>query len=564
MVLRADQGTTIRFALPLTGGDRPGLSPVPAISPDGNTIAYPGYTTAGQAMVFLRAPNELNPRALPGTEGGVQATFSPDGQWLAFFSVGGLKKIHIPTGSIRTLAPINLPEGIDWGRDDRIVVSVENRLVTVPASGGPAKSLTTLDTANGEQSQRGPHVLPDGESVLFYSWRGSIEASKIGVASLTTGAARYLDIAGAPVGVVDGLLIYSTYSDALFAVPFDVRHARVTGTPVRLPDAVPVVSNGVGRASVSRSGSLLYASGSALGDLVLVDPQGKVEIVLGTPKTYSFPRFSPDGKRIAVSIGSTSSVDVWIYDIASKTPTRITTTGSRNDRVEWTPDGKRVLYSSVGKRDLTALWVQNADFSGEPELLEGRRGEQVLEGLISPDGTTLVFRSTSAEHPHDIWYRKLAGDTARKVFVNSPSAEYAPRFSPNGKWLAYGSNQDGTGQVYVQPFPPTGARYQVTDAGGTTPVWSPDGRRIYYVTASKVFAATVQTSPAFAVLRRELVFGVEGYNLSSPVHAPFDAAPDGKHLLLLRPTRSDNGLVVVRDWKYELREITRGARDRTP
>ena len=145
-----------------------------------------------------------------------------------------------------------------------------------------------------------------------------------------------------------------------------------------------------------------------------------------------------------------------------------------------------------------------------------------------------------------------------------PSAEYAPRFSPNGKWLAYGSNQDGTGQVYVQPFPPTGARYQVTDAGGTTPVWSPDGRRIYYVTASKVFAATVQTSPAFAVLRRELVFGVEGYNLSSPVHAPFDVAPDGKHLLLLRPTRSDNGLVVVRDWKYELREITRGARDRTP
>ena len=176
----------------------------------------------------------------------------------------------------------------------------------------------------------------------------------------------------------------------------------------------------------------------------------------------------------------------------------------------------------------------------------------MLEGIISPDGKTLVFRSTSVDHPHDIWYRQLIGDTARKTFVSAPSSEYAPRLSPNGKWLAYGSNQDGSSQVYVQPFPPTGARYQLTDAGGTTPVWSPDGRRIYYVNGDKIFAATVQTTPEFAVLSRELVFSAQGYNLSSPVHAPYDVAHDGKHLLLLRPTRGNNALVVVHNWKTEL------------
>ena len=555
---RADETTSIRFTVPLTGGDRPGLSLAPAISPDGKSIAYPGYTSAGQATLFVRALDALTPRSLVGTEVGIQATFSPDGQWLAFFSTSMLKKIHLATGSIRTLAPMNLPEGIDWGRDDQIVVSVDSRLVTVPASGGTPTPLLALDTANGEQAQRGPHVLADGDNVLFYSWRGTIESSKIGIASLTNRSVRYVDVVGSPVGMIDGLLIYGTTSEALFAVPLDVRHGRVTGTPVRLPDAVPVVGNGLARAAISRSGSLLYASGSALGELVLVDMHGKVETVLGTPKPYSFPRFSPDGKRIALSIGSPSSIDVWIYDIASKTPTRITNEGARNDRVEWTPDSKRILYSSVGRRGLTGLWIQNADHSGDAEFLEGRTGEQVLEGLITPDGTTLVFRSTSRQHPHDIWYRKLSGDTTRKALVNSPTSEYAPRIAPNGRWVAYTSNIDGTSQVYVQPFPPTGARYQVTDAGGATPLWSPDGRRIYYIASGQIFAATIQTNPEFRVLTRDSVLPVQSYNLSSPVHASYDVAPDGKHFALLRPIRGDNDLVVVHNWTSELRKLVGG------
>ena len=287
--------------------------------------------------------------------------------------------------------------------------------------------------------------------------------------------------------------------------------------------------------------------------------QGKVETVFGAPNAYSFPRFSPDGKRIAVSIGSASSIDIWVYDIASKTPTKVTNEGARNDRVEWTRDGKRLVYSSVGRHGLTAIWMQNMDLSGDPQLLEGKKGEQVLEGQVSPDGTSLLFRSTATGHLHDIWYRSLAGDTTRKAFVSAPSTEYAPRFSPDGKWVAYTSNRDGTGQVYVQAFPSAGPYVKVTDAGGSTPVWSPDGHRIYYLNGGKIFAATVRMTPKFEVLSRDLVFAAQGYNMSSPVHAPFDVAPDGKHLLLLRPISEHNALVVVHDFKSELLKRARGA-----
>ena len=550
----------IRFEVPLSAGSLEALSVGPAISPDGNQIAYTAIGPAGPVL-FARNFGELASRQLPGSEAGVQPTFSPDGQWIAFFSVGKLKKMHLATGSIRTLASMGLPEGTNWSPDDRIVVAVDSRLVTVPADGGPPKPLTTLDTANGEQAQRGPHVVADGKWVLFYSWRGSIESSKIGIATLATGETRYVDIAGSPIGIVDGLLIYATSGDGFFAVPFDVGHARVTGTPVRLGDHVPITGTGVARAALSQEGSLLYARGSSISELVIADLQGKPQTVLGAPRGYSFPRFSPDGKRIAVTIAANGSADVWIYDIASSTLSRLTRDGVRNDRAEWTPDGKRLLFSTLGRRGLTALWLQNTDSSGDPQLVEGTKEEQVLEGLVSPDNQTLLFRSTSVQHLHDIWYRRLAGDTSRKAFVSESSTEYAPRFSPNGKWVTYGSNRDGTSHVYVDPFPPTGAHHQVTDQGGAAPLWSPDGKRIYYLNANKIFAATVQLEPAFAVLSRQELFAAGPYSLSSPVHAPWDIAPDGKHLLLLRPLQADNGLVVVHNWKKELRALSRaGAR----
>jgi serine/threonine-protein kinase len=547
--------TTVRFQIAGNLREVFTSSPGPAISPDGKAIAYVALTPGGTSMVYLRRLDELTSRTVAGTEQGVQPAFSPDGEWLAFYASGALRKVHLASGTVRMLAPMTLPQAIEWATAEKVVVADGYRLRTVSASGGPAVPLTPRDTANGEVSQRGPHVLPDGKSVVFSSWRGSFEASKIAVASLASGETRYIDIAGSPIGVLDDELIYVSADQTLFAVPFDARSGRVSGSPVRLREPVPLVY-GLPRAAISRTGTFVYAAGSSLGQLVLVDFQGNARVLMKEPRYYSFPRFSPDGRRIAVSMGTTNTMDVWLYDIASGTPTRLTTEGIRSDRADWSPDGKRVLYSSVGQ-EVTGLWWRNADLSGAPEQLGGDKDEQMLEGLITPDGKTLIFRSASSRFVHDLWYRSLRGDTARKPIVNAPTFEYAPRLSPDGKWLAYTSTQDGPLQVYVQPFPPTGARYQVTDVRGTTPIWSPDGRRIYYFNEGKLYAATVRTTPSFAVLSRDVVLDVTSYNVFPPVHANYDVSPDGKHFLLVRPLDTSAGLVVVHGWKRELTELMR-------
>ena len=201
------------------------------------------------------------------------------------------------------------------------------------------------------------------------------------------------------------------------------------------------------------------------------------------------------------------------------------------------------------------MWWQNADLSGAASLLESDSAP-ISAGVFSPDGQTLMFWLTVTRNQPDILYRQLTGDTTRKPFAATPAAELSPKFSPDGKWVAFGSNQDGTLQVYVQPFPPTGVRYQVTASGGMAPVWSRDGSRVFYVANGRLNAATIRTKPTFSVTARMPLF--EGtYLLNVPPHTNYDVSPDGQHLVLLRPVGPSDQLVVVHDWKYELRERTR-------
>jgi Tol biopolymer transport system component len=345
------------------------------------------------------------------------------------------------------------------------------------------------------------------------------------------------------------------------AVPFDVSHGRVSGPAVPVIDQVEVTFNGLVRAAVSRSGSLIYASGAGVSQVVLADTLGHVRVLVQEPGNYGSPRLSPDGKRLALTISSTIGTrsDIWIYDIASATLTKLTSDGEVNLRPEWSPDGKRVIYGS-NRGGRAALWQQNADLSGAAELIQAAP-ELINGGVVSPDGRALVYwQSTPGirTRTSDIFYRALVGDTTSKpIAATSAAAETSPRFSPDGKWVAYTSNQDGTWQVYVQPFPPSGARYQVTTAGGMAPVWSRNGGPIFYVSNSRLNAATVRTSPAFEVQTRTTV--LEGnYLLNMPPHANYDVSSDGKSFVLLRPVGQNNEIVVVHGWKYELRERTSG------
>ena len=240
----------------------------------------------------------------------------------------------------------------------------------------------------------------------------------------------------------------------------------------------------------------------------------------------------------------------WIYDVASGAAHRVTADGTTNMRPEWTPDGTRVLFRSDRAGRNTTLWRQPADGSGPAQELVDVPGKVVFEGVLTPDGRTVVYR-TGFIGAEDIWYRRLAGDTAAHGIATTPFTEYAARISPDGRWVAYASDESGSYQVVVRPFPGPGAQVSVSVGGGNTPVWSRDGRRLFYANGNKLLAASVATSPTFAVTAREVLF--EGNYILNGGHATFDVSPDGKSFLMLRPVvnRAEE-IVVIPNWAAEL------------
>jgi len=559
---RDESGTAVQFQLTIPPDTRMAVGPV-AISPDGRYVVFRAGS-GGVSMLYLRAIGDTAAHAISGTDGGgssgqgsgvASPFFSPDGKWLGFIANGQAKKVRLDGGTVVPLSVEPLLRGASWIKGDIIVLGAQlGPLRTIPATGGIAKPVAALDSAQGETSQRWPLALDDGETVLYTSYGGGIATSTIKSLSLKTGRVRSLDLIGtAAIAVVEGWLVYATSTSALMAVGFNARRGLVTGSPVPVGDGVAVnFSTGLTSAAISRNGSLVYQSGGSASQLVLADLAGVARVLVPEAKAYSFPRFSPDGKQIAVGVTTATGTDVWIYDIASGTPRRLTSEGN-NDRPEWSPDGKRVLYVAAGRaRNGAEVWWQAADGSGSAEALQRRTGpESVNEGVLSADGHALAYRLGS-----DLWYRRFAGDTASKPIAAAKTfSEFAPRFSQDSRWVAYVSDQSGSPQVYVQAFPALGAPIPVTAAGGQAPVWAPDGRHIYYVANGQVNVATVSTTPAFTVTSRQQLF--EGtYNLDAAVHANFDASPDGKHLLLVKSTGTETRMVVVHDWKYVLRERT--------
>ncbi|HET7372137.1 MAG TPA: protein kinase, partial [Gemmatimonadaceae bacterium] len=367
--LRTDaerEGTTIRYPLNFAADERFADSqgaPM-ALSPDGTLLVYVGVK-AGHRGLFLRRLGELHARELPGTEDALQPFFSPDGKWIGFNSRTQLKKMSVEGGVAIPIAEAQAMWGANWYSDDQIVVSTRGRLATIPAAGGTPKIFLSADTAAGEASYRFPLVLSDGKTVLFTLFaQGGLAGARIGVASIDGSGKRILNLIGTdPVAVIAGRLIYASANGAIMAVPFDERRHEPTGAPVPVINDAAVGGGGPLKGTTSRSGSLVYLSGSSTQQVVLTEPRGASTVLVSQPGQYLHPRLSPDGKRLALEVSTSGATEIYIFDIASGTLTPLTTDGSFNANPEWTPDGKRVLYSSTrGPR--TGLWLQPADHSG--------------------------------------------------------------------------------------------------------------------------------------------------------------------------------------------------------
>jgi serine/threonine-protein kinase len=526
------------------------------LSPDGRTLVF-RTRTAGSSMLYRRAFDQLVPAAITGTERAALPFISPDGRWVAYFTGTELRKIPLDGGPPVTVATVKQPHGASWGPGDVIVLGAypgADGLSRVSGVDGAVRPFATPDTAGGELSQRWPRVLDDGMTVLYTSWGGGgLAGAKIGVVSLETGQGAILPVLGSnPLGVVDGQLLFARADGALMAIPIDLAGRRVTGEAITLVEGVAIAPDGASDATLSASGVLAYRTGSATSRLVVVGADGAVRLLLPEPREYEGPRFSPDDRRVAVAISARPS-DVWVYDIAAGTLTKLTSEAD-NIRPEWSPDGRRIAFLSNRSGEI-AVWWSGADGS-TPLQKVFESPDDATEVAVSADGSVLLYRANQSGGSYGIRFASLDDQSTPRPFFSTASwREFMPSLSPDGRWLAYVSDESGVPAVQVRPFPGPAARYLVSADGGSEPRWSPDGRRLFYRNGRKMLAATVSTVPGFAVTGREVLF--EGSYATGSSHRNYDVSGDGREFLMLQQA-ADPEVVVVLNWLTELRRRSGG------
>jgi hypothetical protein len=466
-------------------------------------------------------------------------------------------------GTAVKLADVGPTAGLSWGADWIVLgAATPGGLRKVPSNGGTASPLTEADRARGERFHRWPVVLADGETVLYAAiGAGGLRNERIGVVSLASGTHATLGVQGtSPLGVVSGLLVYHDALGSLLGIPFDLRSRGVTGGMVPLVDAVAFGGVlGAARAALSHEGSLIYLSGGRdlrERELVMVGMDGTERPVTDIRRPFLHPRYSPDGKRISVTVEGDSISEIWIYDRVSATLSLLTR-GLHSTRAQWHPDGRTLIYSSSRAGGRFGLWQQPADGSAPAALLQPADASgQPVEGMITPGGRFLVYRTGYRRTTDILSVRALSGDTTSKpLAADTTFVQRNVSISPDGKWAAYASNESGDYQMYVRPLPGPGPRYLVSVNGGNAGVWSPDGRKLYYQNGARMEEATITTSPSFSVTRRVLF---ERNYVTDLWFRSFDLAQDGKSFLFVRNVgvSAAPATIVVHSWAAEVRART--------
>jgi len=504
------------------------------ISPDGTRLVY-----VSQGRLFSRRLDQPNATELTGTLGAFEPFFSPDGQWVAFFVGGKLQKISVNGGSAITLCSAPYGAGGSWGEDGSIISSLGlvTGLSRIPSAGGSSRPITELQS--GEVTHRWPQILPGGKAVLFTALNTTtgFDAANIEVSSLVDHRAKTV-VRGGTFGryLPSGHLIYVNRG-TLFAVPFDVDRLEVRGTPVPILEQVGYTSAyGSAQFDFSETGTLVYQSGGTGQGLFTVqwlDAAGKTQPLLAKPDSYQHPSLSPDGSKLALNTS-----DIWVYELRRDTMTRLTFGPQVSRYPIWSRDGRYVLYTAPG-----GMFWTRSDGSGKPQQLTQSKNQQIPWSFTS-DGKRLAFMELSPETQYDILTLALESDSGglrigkAEPFLQTPTDERHPVFSPNGRWMAYDSIESGAYQTYVRAFPDKGGKWQISNSGGVYPMWSPNGRELFFRTEDNqvMVASYTVKGDSFEADKPRVWSEKRIANLG--LFANYDLAPDGKRIVALMPVET--------------------------
>ncbi len=560
--------TSARLSIVLPAGmslvpnDSPRAGSNVAISRDGRTLAYVVARERGE-FIAIRAIDQLEERVLVGTENAISPFFSPDGRWIAFFTISALKKIPVEGGAASVICQTPpVTRGATWADNGTIYLtpSFSSGVEAVDSGGGRPKPVTTLDLTASESNHLLPEALPGGRALLFTVWKGGdFSAASIWSMSLQTGKRQLLlESASNPRFMAPGYLVFSR-TGALFAMRFDPDRLQVSG------DAIPIVDKvwtdrrtGSAHYAVASNGTLVYVPGGDTFEprqLIWLDRQGRAEPIPVAPNLFGVLKLSPDGRRVAVEALN----DIWVYDLTTHRPERISYHGV-NEFPVWTPDGGRVAFCSSRGGSNPLLYWAAIESGREPEALTTKGGVQ-FPSSWSRDGNTLAYAETAgnpADSPTgwDIWFWRRGSPASPTVWMKTPFNEDQPMFSPNGKVLAYVSDETGRWEVYLRSLADTSRRVAVSVDGGSEPVWSRTGDEIFYRRGRRYLSVPMGGPDGSVPGEPRVMFEYEALITTLIPGSPtYDAAPDGKRFITVARTsdvRQVNRIDVALGWAQDL------------
>ena len=555
-VLRAPRpGSPVRFEFVLPAGMS--VVQAPRISPDGKYLAFSATGADGQSRIWIRALDALEPRPVPGTEGATFRPFwAPDSRHIGFMAGGKLKRVDISGAPPQTIC--DAPTGADgsWGKDGVILFDGQSSdpIRRVPASGGVPEEAVKLEEG---ASVGWPYFLPDGRHFLYFEFGGGKAGGHVMIGSLDPKQkpVKLLDADSLAEYAPPGSLLY-VKEGTLVAQPFNASSLKVTGEPVPVAENMGAEASGLADFSVSNDGVLVYRAGASTNDRLLwMDRTGKELSDIGAPSQYSTTALSPDGKRLAVAIEDprTDKSNIWVRDLARGVTSRLTFDAGNDSNPIWSPDGTQIVFDS-DRQGAQSLYVKDASGTGPTKALWSC-GDALIPNDWSHDGRFLAVDRLTKKESWDIWMLPMDGRGKPFPYVAGPFIEILPVFSPDGRYVAYMSNETGRFEIYVQQFPGPGGKWQVSADGGLQPAWSADGKTIYFQSLdSKIMAAPVEDGATFSAGVPQALFPAP--ILPGQRRNSFLVTSDGKKFLILAPVGKERAtpMVLILNWPAALKD----------